>query len=384
MACRRLAWVLLPVLCLALLAGCRFDDGHDSVSRTMSDSWGTIDGARVRLYELENTHGLRAVLTDYGATLVQLHVPDRHGRQADIVLGFDSVADYVDRSPYFGCTAGRCANRIAGGRFTLDGVPASLATNNGPNHLHGGERGFDKQIWAATSAITPLGPSVTFTLVSPDGDEGYPGRLEVSVTYTLTHEDELLVDMEATSDAPTVVNLAHHTYWNLAGHDAGTVRGQALQLSAQRYTPVDATLIPTGELALVAGTPFDFRTRKAIGADLDELPPAGDDPGGYDVNFVVDGAAGTMRPVARVEDPSSGRVLEIRSDQAGVQFYSGNWLDGIAGKDGARYDRQDGFCLETQAFPDAVNHQGEAGWPSVILRPGETYRHRMVHAFNAD
>jgi len=367
-------------------------DGRDDEARTAralgtatSEVWGTADGKRVRLHTLTNANGLVVKATDYGTIVTEVHVPDRKGRLADVVLGRATLADYVESNPYFGCTAGRCANRIAGGRFEIDGVEHRLATNNGPNHLHGGEKGFDKVVWEGRASVTPRGPAVVFERTSPAGEEGYPGTVKAVVAYTLTNDDELIVDMSATTDAKTPVNLAHHSYWNLAGHDGGSIGKHLLTIPASRHTPVDATMIPTGELVPVEGTPLDFRKTRTIASSLEKLPGNGDDPGGVDHNFVLDRAPveGRLWLSARLEEPVSGRVMEIWSDQPGIQFYSGNFLDGIAGKSGATYRRHDGLCLETQAFPDSVNRQGQAGWPDVVLEPGEVYRHRMVHRFSA-
>ncbi len=349
-------------------------------TRIDAEEWGEVDGERVGLYTLDNGR-IRLKFTDYGATVTELHVPGKDGTTADIVLGFDDLEGYRSRSPYFGCTVGRVGNRIANGRFSVDGTAYEVAQNNGPHHLHGGVKGFDKVVWNSEARETSAGQEVHCWYRSKDGEEGYPGNLEVEVTYLLTNDDELWVVLRATTDRATPVNLVHHSYWNLAGHDSGGVLGQTLRLAAERYTPGDATLIPTGAIDPVSGTPFDFRRSKAIGTDIGQLPAHGADPGGYDVNFVIDGEPGTLRRAARAVDPASGRVLEILSDQAGIQFYSGNFLDGIDGKGDAVYGKHDGFCLETQAFPDAIHQVGTRGWPNVILRPGETYQHVMVHRF---
>ena len=321
---------------------------------------GEVDGLPVRQFTLTNG-ALTLKAMSYGAVVTELHVPDRQGRAGDVVLGYRNLAAYVAGTAYFGCVAGRCANRIARGRFAIDGRPFQLAINNGPHHLHGGVRGFDRRVWDAEAD----GRRVRFTRTSPDGEEGYPGTVRASVEYALTDADEFRVEMTATTDAPTLVNLAHHTYWNLAGR--GTILDHRLTIEADAYVPVDGTLIPTGELAPVAGTPFDFRRPKRVGDDLAKVP------GGYDHNFA-------LRGVARLEDPASGRVLEIRTSEPGIQFYTGNFLDGTAtGKDGAPIVKHAGLCLETQKFPDAVNRPD---WASPILRPGETYRHVMVHRFS--
>jgi len=387
--------VLVPLAAVALIVGCAAapsasslaGGGGGSVARV---DWGRVDGKPVSLWTLENGKGMEATITDYGTIVVSLKVPDAKGEVADIVLGRASLDDYVAANPYFGCTAGRCANRIAGGCFTIDGTEYRLATNNGPNHLHGGVKGFDKVVWTGAAAMTADGPSVTFTYRSPSGEEGYPGNVDATVTYTLTYANELRVDLSATTDAPTPVNLAHHSYWNLAGHTSGDILGHELHLPASRYTPTDATLIPTGEFRATRGTPFDFALAKPIGRDIGQLPATADDPGGYDQNFVLDRAPPRQHPEdglwlgAILRDPGSGRVLVIWTDQPGIQFYSGNFLDGLAGKDGASYGKFAGLCLETQAFPDSVNRQGQDGWPEVVLRPGQTYRHRMVHEFVAE
>jgi len=364
---------VLVALCLALLptAPASADDG------AVVD-WGTVEGKPVKLYTLKNSNGLMMKVTDYGAIITELHAPDRDGTLADIVLGFDDLEGYLKGHPYFGALVGRCANRIAEGTFELDGKSYQLATNDGPNHLHGGVKGFDKYVWQAETKDTPEGPSIRLTRTSPDGEEGYPGTVQVAVTYTLTDDNALKVEMEATTDAPTVVNLAQHTYWNLAGHDSGDILGHEVQLHADRYTPVDETLIPTGELAPVAGTPFDFTEPKPIGKDL---KAAGGDPIGFDHNFVLDGEPYAMKWAARVHEPKSGRTIELSCDKPGVQFYTGNFLDGTnVGKGGAVYNQYNGFCLETQNFPDSI-HRPE--WPSVVLRPGQTYRHTMVVKFGA-
>ncbi len=357
---RQLGWML----CL-LLGACASGGG---AARVEGD-W-RHDGKPVRLYTISGAGGLVAKFTNYGTILTELHVPDRHGKTADVVLGFDAPPRYFEPHPFFGATAGRVANRIANGEFTLDGKSYTLAKNNGPHSLHGGARGFDKYAWDVATGDS----WIRFTRTSPDGEEGYPGTVQAAVTYTVTPANELKVEMTATTDKPTLVNLAHHSYWNLAGHGSGDVLGHELQLFADRYTPGNETLVPKGTIEPVAGTPFDFRTSKPIGRDLAAA-------GGYDTNFVVNGADGNLRPVAKVVEPKSGRVMEIFATEPGVQFYTGNFLDGsVKGKGGASYAKHAGFCLETQKYPDAVHH---ADWPSPILRPGQTYRHVMVHRFSA-
>jgi aldose 1-epimerase len=354
-------------------------------------AFGTLpDGREAHLYTLEVPGGWRATITDYGAILTSLHVPPRDGAAGmpvDVALGFDTLDGYLKGHPYFGATCGRCSNRIAAGTFALDGRTVTLAANNGAHHLHGGVVGFDKKLWQATPRRTDRGPAVELETVSPDGDEGYPGRLVAKVTYTLTPAGELVVEMTATTDAPTIVNLVHHSYWNLAGHAAGSIGDHELAVAADRYLPVDAGSIPTGEFAPVEGTPFDFRPeRKPWGrcGPAIETVPAGAAPGtprGVDHDFVVRGwrPDGTLRTAATLRDPKSGRSLEVLSDQPGIQVYMGNFLDGsLTGKGGAVYVANGGICLETQKHPDSIHHPE---WPTVRLDPGGTYRHVMVHRF---
>ena len=311
----------------------------------------TPEGTPVDLYELSNGRMTVKVIT-YGAIVTEIHVPDRRGDLADVVLGFDNLGDYMARNPHFGAMTGRFANRIAGGKFTLDGKEYTLAVNNGPNSLHGGLKGFDKYVWKAEDVSGPEGAAVRFTHLSPDGDEGYPGNLSVRVTYTVTADDALKIDYTATTDKPTPINLTNHSYFNLAGPASGTILGHEMQIAADLYTPVDETSIPTGTLAPVAGTPMDFTTPTAIGARIDQMTG---DPGGYDHNYVLRGG-GLKTPDARVRDPQSGRVLEVFTTEPGLQFYTGNYLDGtLTGKGGVVYRKHQAFCLEAQHFPDSVN-----------------------------
>lgn len=357
-------------------ASCAAAAGGDRVS--VVDA-GMHDGRAVKVWTLRNANGMVAKLTNFGTILMELHVPDRKGVAADVVLGFDKPEDYYGGHPYFGATAGRVANRIANASFTLDGTVFPLTANNGPHSLHGGTKGFDKFVWDATSGDDDDGAWVAFRRTSPDGEEGFPGTLQATVLLRLTPRNELRVEMEATTDKPTLVNLVHHSYWNLAGHASGDVLGQELRLFCDRYTPGDATLVPKGTIEPVAGTPYDFTKPKRIGLDLAKT---GGDPAGYDTNFVVDGKIGELRPVARAVDPESGRVMEVFATEPGVQLYTGNFLDGsVKGKGGAVYRKHAGFCLETQKYPDAVHHPE---WPSPVLRPGQTYRHVMVHRFSVD
>ena len=347
----------------------------------------THRGEAVSLYTLKNAHGMEAKVLDYGGIILSLRVPDRNGRLDDVVLGFDSLGDYERGSPYFGAIIGRYGNRIARGRFTLDGRTYTLATNNGPNHLHGGVRGFDKVVW--TAAQFERGDSVGLVLnyTSPDGEEGYPGTLRATVTYTLTGKNELIFDYQATTDRPTPVNLTQHSYFNLAGDGKGDILGHLVTLNADRFTPVDSTLIPSGEIKSVAGTPFDFRTSTAIGARIDRNDEQLRYGRGYDHNFVLNkggqggqgGTGGDMTLAARVYEPTTGRVMEISTTEPGLQFYSGNFLDGtLRGKHGVVYGHRSGFAMETQHFPDSPN---KPAFPSTILRPGEEYRSRTIYRF---
>ena len=338
----------------------------------------TSDGQPVHLYTLTNKHGLIAKISSYGALLTEMHVPDRDGQLRDVTLGFNELKQYEAGHPYFGATIGRYGNRIANGAFTLNGKSYQLATNNGPNHLHGGVKGFDKNVWQALANETPEGPSVAFSYTSRDGEEGYPGNLEVKVTYTLTHDNELALSYEATTDQDTVLNLTNHAYWNLAGEGSGDILGHQVELMADFFTPVDDNLIPTGEIRSVTGTPLDFTKPTAVGARIALM--AGD-PGGYDHNFVLrKQAAGKLELAARVHEPTSGRVMEILTTEPGIQFYSGNFLDGsLTGKSGGVYAKRHGFCLETQHFPDSPN---KPHFPSVILRPGDHYTQETIHRFS--
>jgi aldose 1-epimerase len=333
------------------------------------------DGRQVDIFTLTNANGVKARVMTLGATLVSMEVPDKDGNMADVALGFDTPAEYPEKSPYFGCTAGRVANRIGKAKFTLDGTEYKLATNNGENHLHGGIVGFDKVIWQGVEIDAPDGDAVEFTYLSPDGEEGYPGNLSCSVTYKLTDDNELSFNYKATTDKTTLANFTNHGYWNLAGHDSGDILAHEMMITADRYTVADEESIPTGELKDVAGTEMDFRTPQAIGARVDEVPG---DPGGYDHNYVLN-ATGGLALAAKVTEPTTGRVMEVFTTEPGVQLYSGNYLDGIAGKGGASYGIRTGFCLETQHFPDAPN---KPDFPSIVLRPGEEYKHLTVHKFS--
>ncbi|MDA1051196.1 MAG: galactose mutarotase [Planctomycetota bacterium] len=336
----------------------------------------TEDGQRIDLYTCTNANGMIVKLTNYGAIVVSVETPDRDGKLANITLGFDKLDGYLPRHPYFGATVGRYCNRIAKGKFTLDGQEYTLATNNGENHLHGGEAGFDKQVWIAESFGSGDQLGVKFTRRSPDGEEGYPGNLDVTAVYTLTNSNELRMEFSATTDKATPCNLTNHNYWNLAGAGSGTIENHELQLESDKYLPVDDGLIPTGELADVARTVLDFTSPHAIGERLKQIEA---DPVGYDHCFVLRSQDGSLALAARVKDPSSGRVMEIHTTQPGIQLYSGNFLDGSEGAGG--YDQYGAFCLETQHYPDSPN---QPEFPTTILKPGETYKQTTVHKFSVE
>jgi aldose 1-epimerase len=346
---------------------------HESFGHTPS-------GAAVARYTLRNRHGMEARIATYGGIVTELSVPDRQRHFADVVLGFDSLAEYVKSSPYFGALIGRYGNRIAKGKFTLDGVQYTLATNNAPNALHGGIVGFDKVVWKAEqSIVTPQGPQLTLTYLSRDGEEGYPGKLKVTAVYTLTDDNALRLDYTATTDKDTVVNLTQHTYFNLRGR--GDVLGHVVQINADRFTPVDSTLIPTGELRSVAGTPFDFRQPTAISARIEAPDEQLRFANGYDHNWVINKAAERLAVIATVYEPDTGRVLAVSSTEPGLQFYTGNFLDGsIPGKNGWVYAFRSGFAMEPQHFPDSPNHPT---FPSVVLKPGQTYHNIILYRFSA-
>ena len=350
------------------------------VPRITKQPWGDVGGEPVDLYTLINSRGMRVKITNYGGIIQSIEVPDRNHHFANVALGFNNVDDYVAKSPYFGCITGRYANRIANGQFTLDGVDYQLSVNDGPNHLHGGFVGFDKKIWEATPLHEGNTVGLRLTYTSPDGEEGYPGTLESEVTYTLTNKNQIRMDYFATTDAPTIVNLTNHTYWNLAGEGSGTILDHKLLLNSDHYTPVDDTLIPTGEIAPVAGTPFDFTLPHTIGERIRDGHPQIVIGHGYDHNYVLnrpDPNDKTMILAARVSEPSSGRILKIFTTEPGIQFYSGNFLDGtLVGTSGKVYRQSDGFALETQHYPDSPNHDN---FPSVLLRPGEEYETTTIY-----
>lgn len=348
------------------------------------EPFGEVGGEAVERYTLTNDNGMEVSILTYGAIVQSIMVPDGDGAMGDVALGFGTIEEYVEQSPYFGAIVGRYANRIAEGTFELDGETYELAINNEPNTLHGGETGFDKVIWSAEEVGSLDGPSLTLSYTSPDGEEGYPGTLDVTVTYTVTQNDELRIEYAATTDAPTVINLSNHSYFNLAGEGMGSIFDHELQLNASSYTPVDETAIPTGEIAPVAGTAFDFRTSHPIGQEIRDVTDEQILIGlGYDHNFVLDRDAPddtSMIEAAVVAEPTTGRVMTVSTTEPGVQFYSGNFLNGaFGGKSGGTYRQSDAFCLETQHFPDSPN---QPEFPATELRPGEEFSSMTVYAFS--
>jgi len=334
----------------------------------------TSDGTPVDLFTLRNGDGLEARISNYGGTIVSLAAPDREGRMGDVVLGFDTLDGYVEHHSYFGALVGRCGNRIAKGKFTLNGINYSLAINNGPNSIHGGLKGFDKAVWQAKPKKTEAGPALELTYLSQDGEEGYPGALSVTAVYTLTASNELSLHCTATTNRDTIVNLTQHTYFNLAAQ--GDVLRHQVYIDADRIVAVDSNLIPTGELRPVAGTPFDFRHPASIGERIEQKDEQLKLGNGFDHTFVLNHLPGQLGLAARVTEPVTGRVLEVLTTEPGVQFYTGNFLDGSAkGKGGRVYQRRNGFCLEAQHFPDSPNHPE---FPSVVLKPGEAYQNTTV------
>jgi len=337
------------------------------------------DGREIGLYTLTNRHGVQVGITNYGGKVLSLLVPDRRGKLADVVLGFDSLAPYLGKEPHFGTLIGRFANRIAGGRFLLEGVEYQLPLNRTPNTLHGGMEGFDRKVWAARE-VAGNSPAIDLSYLSPDGEEGFPGNLEVRAVYTLTDANELRLDYTATTDKTTVVNLTNHSYFNLAGQGNGDILSHLMMINADQFTPTDSEQTPTGEIRSVASTPFDFRGPTAIGARIDQDDPQLKFGRGYDHNFVLNHNREDLVLAARVVEPESGRVLEVLTTQPGVQLYTGNFLDGsLRGKDGKVYPYRSAFCLETQHFPDSPNHPN---FPSTVLKPGQTYQETAVFRFS--
>ena len=368
--------------CLYLIAAMMMTSCNESGADGSIETkpFGKVDGTDVQLYTLTNKNGVKVSITNYGGIVTSILAPDKDGKLGDIALGYNKVEDYVAGSPYFGCITGRYANRIAKGKFSIDGNEYTLAINNDPNHLHGGEKGFDKVIWKAEPGE---GAKLKLTHTSPDGDEGYPGKLDMTVTYTLTDDNELKIDYEATTDKATVINLTNHTYFNLAGEDSGkTILDHEMKILADHYTPVDANLIPTG-IESLAGSPLDFREATPIGKRIGEENDQLKYGLGYDHNYVVaDEKQASPKLAAVVTEPTTGRVLEVHTTERGLQFYCGNFLDATnVGKSGKPYEHRTGFCLEAQVFPDSPNKEGVEGYTSARLNPGETYTQTTIYKF---
>jgi aldose 1-epimerase len=373
---RAILGIAAAALCTTIITGA------NAATATRGAFGALSDGTKVEAVTLTNATGVSAKIMTLGATLQSLVVPDKSGHKDDVVLGYDTAQDYLSRPDYFGASVGRYANRIAKGKFTLDGKASTLVTNDGPNSLHGGTRGFDKRMWKIDSVSSGAEAKVVLSYVSADGEEGFPGELKVTATYSLNDQNELKLEYRATTSKPTVLNLTNHSYFNLSGNDARDVMGNMVTLHAARFTPVDATLIPTGERRAVAGTVFDFRESHRVG---DRIRDAKDQQirfgRGYDHNFIVDGAAGSLRPAAVVQDPVSGRTLEMSVTAPGIQFYTGNFLDGTYfGKGSRAYRQGDAICLEPGVFPDSPNHPD---FPTSRLNPGTTYVNAIVYRFSA-
>jgi aldose 1-epimerase len=365
----------LLVLNSCILSNHTDKDMDQSVTKPFTD---TLDQNIIGLYRLTNANGMEALVTNYGATVVSLLVADKNGKKDDVVFGYDSIQGYYNGRAYFGCVAGRYANRIANGQFRLDGKTYDLAKNNGPNSLHGGIKGFDKVVWTAKQDDGGL----TLTYTSKDGEEGYPGNLTVTVMYSLKNDNSLQIDYSAVTDKATLVNVTNHSYFNLEGQGQGDILDHELQFNADGFTPVDSTLIPTGEIRKVAGTPFDFTSPHKIGERINDTSDLQIKYGlGYDHNFVLNGETGKMKLAARVKAPISGRIMEVHTTEPGVQFYSGNFLNGSEKGKGSVYGYRTGFCLETQHFPDSPN---QPSFPSAVLKPGEEYRSTTVFKFSAE
>jgi aldose 1-epimerase len=379
--------LLLSIIIVALGASCATDEREEPTmettegSRITKEPFGTTaDGTTVDLYTLTNANGCEVTITNYGGIVVSLRVPDREGNLSDVVLGFDSFESYLGSHPHFGALVGRYGNRIGKAKFTLDGVEYTLAANNGENHLHGGLVGYDKVVWEAEVVEDDDGPALRLEYLSPDMDEGYPGSLSMEVLYRLTDDNDLRIDYRATTDKKTVVNLTHHSYFNLENGGASAVLGHELMIVADRFTPVDEGLIPTGELRSVEGTPMDFRQPVAIGARIDQEDEQLVYGRGYDHNWVLNNQDGTLALAARVYEPVTGRVIEVYTTEPGLQFYAGNFLDGSqVGKGGVAYEHRSGFCLETQHFPDSPNRPE---FPSTVLEPGEVYTQKTIYKFS--
>jgi len=367
--------LILPVIMIIFIAGCMQETKEKETKREpmkiTKEKFGRVDTMDVYLYTMTNNNGMTVKITNYGGIVTSILVPAKDGNLADVVLGFDELQPYLDGHPYFGCIVGRYGNRIANGKFSIDGVEYTLATNNGPNHLHGGIRGFDKVVWDAKEKSFPDSASLRLRYTSPDGEEGYPGNLRVMVIYSLTNDNELIIDYKATTDMATPLNLTHHSYFNLGGTQQDAL-DHVLTIAAHKYIAVDENLIPTGEMKDVQGTPMDFSSSHGIGERLAEVE------GGYDHTYVLFNM-GNLLKVADVYHPGSGRAMEVFTSEPGIQFYSGNFLNGsLTGKNGIIYNQHHGFCLETQHFPDSPN---QPDFPSTILRPGEEYSYTTIYKF---
>ncbi|HSJ04853.1 MAG TPA: aldose epimerase family protein [Verrucomicrobium sp.] len=372
---------LAPFIAIALggLSSCQTLQSGERMTIN-EQPWGqTKDGQEVKLFTLTNGKGMEAKISSYGGIIVSLTAPDKSGKFEDVVLGFDTLAEYEKSNPFFGCITGRYANRIAGGKFSLNGREYILAKNNGPNHLHGGRAGFDKKVWTARTIRRSGGVGIELSYTSPDGEEGYPGALECKVSYLLTNDNALEIEYKATTDKPTIVNLTNHSYFNLAGEGSGKILDHELSLNADYYSPTDDTQIPTGERAPVAGTPLDFTSPQKIGARIGSDFKAIRQGQGYDHNFIINGSSG-LRPAARVRDPKSGRVMEVLTTEPAVQLYTANGL-GVTGKQGHKYGARHAFCLETQHFPDSPNRPE---FPSTTLSPGDSYQHTCIYKFSVE
>ncbi|MFG2074574.1 aldose epimerase family protein [Nonomuraea maritima] len=373
-----LAAVVTMALSLAVVPQAQAAAAKPSITKKY---FGTMpDGKKIDIYTLRNSRGMRVNILTYGGIIQSIDVPDKRGKFANVALGFDNLPDYVNKSLYFGAIIGRYANRIAKGRFSVAGKTYQLPVNDGPNSLHGGTKGFDKRVWAAHPFNRHGSVGLELTYTSPNGEENYPGTLRTKVVYTLTNDNKIRMDYSATTDRTTVVNLTNHTYFNLHGEGDGRILDQRLQINASRYTPIDKTLIPTGQIARLSGTPLDFRRPTTIGARINRKNQQLERAGGYDHNYVLDRHGRGLQLAAKAVDPRSGRVLEVITDQPGLQFYSGNFLDGtLRGTGGHLYQKRSGFTLESQHYPDSPNHKN---FPSTVLRPGDTYRTTTIYAFS--
>lgn len=376
-------WMLVlgASACVACLVGCATHGSSANKAKISKQPFGSVDGQPVEIYTLKNSQGAEAKIMTYGGIVQSLKMPDREGNFSDVVLGFDNVQDYVKDSPYFGALIGRYGNRIGDAKFTLEGKTYTLAPNNNGNTLHGGLKGFDKVIWTVEKAdVTSNGPELKLTYLSKDGEEGFPGNLNVTAVYTLTDDNELRLEYTATTDKPTVVNLTQHSYFNLRGQGNGDILGHIVYIDADKTTPTDSELIPTGELASVDGTPFDFRKPTAIGARINDPNTVLQYGPGYDHNWVINKPLGKLGLAARVFEPTTGRVLEVLSTEPGLQFYAGNFLDGtLTGKDGKVYQRRTAFAMEPQHFPDSPN---KPQFPTTELKPGQTYHNVIIYKFS--